>query len=270
MNDTAGQLTAHELWLQSTDQANTPHIFMTGSLIWNGTNWEKWDGDITIEEFPDQAPITDNFTNPTTTNIMAMNMVWDGTGWDRVGGSGATGIFVDLRTDSIGFVETENTAHNTGDKGVMALAVRNDGFGPLTTSDGQYSPISTQANGDVNVRIRDGGNEVDVTALGELSVIDTNSAAIKDAVEIVDDWDDNDAANTFPKPYAERYAINTGDGDIAYHGWAVLGASTGDSIWRMRRITNDAVTAGDVDIEWADGNSNFDNEWDNRQTLSYS
>lgn len=39
---------------------------------------------VTVDsEFPAAAEITDNFANPTTTSVMAMNMVWDGATWDR-------------------------------------------------------------------------------------------------------------------------------------------------------------------------------------------
>jgi len=53
---------------------------------------------------------------------------------------------------------------------------------------------------------------------------------------------------------------------IAYVGEASTSASPAAAIWRIKRLD---TTAGLV-IQWADGNSHFDNVWDDRATLSYS
>lgn len=53
---------------------------------------------------------------------------------------------------------------------------------------------------------------------------------------------------------------------LFYVGEATFAASTSASIWRIRKID----TSTGVDVKWADGNSNFDNVWDNRASLSYS
>ena len=195
------RLDLHELWLQSTDQENTPHMAMRGMLYWTGTAWAKWTGSITV----------------------------------------------DLGTNS--GVHAEDSAHTSGDEGMFALAVRNDAVAPLTSHNGDYSPIGVTSTG--AVMINDAGGSITVDG-------------------VFNNWDDNNAANTFPKPYAERYAINTVDGDISYHGWAAVGTLTSAASWRIRRIIADAVTAGDATIEWADGDSDFDNIWDNRQALTYS
>ena len=55
--------------------------------------------------------------------------------------------------------------------------------------------------------------------------------------------------------------------DVYYIGEAAPGSNTASSVWRIKKITfngDDSVT------EWADGNSNFDNTWDNRLSLSYT
>ncbi len=56
--------------------------------------------------------------------------------------------------------------------------------------------------------------------------------------------------------------------NLIYKGEAYVGSSSANPVWRIRRLTigND----GDVTEEWANGNSNFDNIWDNRITLEYS
>lgn len=61
----------------------------------------------------------------------------------------------------------EDSVHSTGHIGLMNLAVRQDTATQLAGTDGDYSPIITDAN-------------------GRLHVLDQNSAAIKTAVEIID------------------------------------------------------------------------------------
>ena len=56
-------------------------------------------------------------------------------------------------------------------------------------------------------------------------------------------------------------------GGVSYIGEAQPGATTASAVWRMKRMTE---TSGDITIEWADGDSAFDNVWDNRLSLSYS
>lgn len=54
-------------------------------------------GTVTADtELPAAAALTDNFANPTTSNIAAMGMVWDGVAWDRAAGTSADGALVNL------------------------------------------------------------------------------------------------------------------------------------------------------------------------------
>jgi hypothetical protein len=60
---------------------------------------------------------------------------------------------------------------------------------------------------------------------------------------------------------------------VTYIGYAVTGSSTvagkAEAIWKIKKF--DTTTASDQKIPvWADGNTNFDNIWDNRASLSYS
>ena len=53
-----------------------------------------------------------------------------------------------------------------------------------------------------------------------------------------------------------------------YVGVAAPGSSVSDNVWRIKRISysgNNPTT-----VEWADGNTNYDNVWDNRAALNYS
>lgn len=54
-----------------------------------------------------------------------------------------------------------------------------------------------------------------------------------------------------------------------YKGEAAVGSATSDAVWRIQRITLSDIS-DDVIIQWADGDSNFNNVWDNRASLTYS
>ena len=56
--------------------------------------------DVSNVELPAAAAASDNFANPTTTNLMAMGMVWDGVAWDRAAGTSVDGSLVNLGTNN--------------------------------------------------------------------------------------------------------------------------------------------------------------------------
>jgi len=51
---------------------------------------------VSLTEFPAASVLTDNFANPTTTTVAAMNMLWDGVNWDRMPGNQTDGALVNL------------------------------------------------------------------------------------------------------------------------------------------------------------------------------
>ena len=53
---------------------------------------------------------------------------------------------------------------------------------------------------------------------------------------------------------------------LTYFGEAAPGAAESDPVWRMKRMT---TTGGLTKVEFADGNVNFDNVWDDRASLTY-
>lgn len=72
--------------------------------------------------------------------------------------------------------------------------------------------------------------------------------------------------NKFFPEYAKIVDGNTDPGTF-YIGIAPIGSATTDPVWQAQK----AETSGDnVIITWADGNSNFDNQFDAPNTLSYS
>lgn len=55
---------------------------------------------------------------------------------------------------------------------------------------------------------------------------------------------------------------------VSYIGKAPAGTATNAAAWKIQRVTT--TVGGDLTVEWADGNINYDNVWDNRAVLSYS
>lgn len=53
-----------------------------------------------------------------------------------------------------------------------------------------------------------------------------------------------------------------------YIGEAKPGTATSSAGWRIRKLTYSGENV--TDIEWADGDIEFNNIWDNRDSLSYS
>lgn len=54
-------------------------------------------------------------------------------------------------------------------------------------------------------------------------------------------------------------------GSITYIGSAVPSSLTSSPVWKIIKIDVSGVTT----VKFADGNSNFDNVWDNRTSLTY-
>ncbi len=54
---------------------------------------------------------------------------------------------------------------------------------------------------------------------------------------------------------------------VTYVGDAATGSATSGSLWRIKRLTQSGTV---LIIEWANGNGNFSNIWDNRVSLGYS
>lgn len=59
---------------------------------------------------------------------------------------------------------------------------------------------------------------------------------------------------------------NASDGNT-YFGYAAPGSAVGDAVWAIQRLR---VSGTETIIEWADGDQDYDNVWDDRTTLTYS
>lgn len=68
---------------------------------------------------------------------------------------------------------------------------------------------------------------------------------------------------------SQVYAIQLDEsGTTTYIGKATVGSLTSLPMWQIQKL--DESGSPELIITWADGDSNFDNIWDNRAALSYS
>jgi len=54
-------------------------------------------------------------------------------------------------------------------------------------------------------------------------------------------------------------------GTITYFGWAAMGSSESDAVWRVARMDK----GSGLDLTWADGDDRYDNVWVNYASLTY-
>lgn len=69
-----------------------------------------------------------------------------------------------------------------------------------------------------------------------------------------------------------KYAIlmsHDASSNIEYFGKAKVGSVKADAVWQIMKILYDASN-NLTDIQFAEGNEDFDNVWDDRAGLSYS
>lgn len=60
--------------------------------------------------------------------------------------------------------------------------------------------------------------------------------------------------------------IDEADASTTYVGEAEIKTQTSTAEWRIKKIS---VSGNVTTISWADGDSNFNNIWDDRATLTY-
>ena len=75
--------------------------------------------------------------------------------------------------------------------------------------------------------------------------------------------------NTLRDDLEMRYAlkVDTVSESLIYVGFSAPSTLDNAAGWRIKRVT---ISGDDVVVAWADGNINFDNIWNNRDSLGYS
>ncbi len=95
--------------------------------------------------------------------------------------------------------KAEDAGHSSGDKGFMALAVRNDAGTALAGTDLDYIPLGTDASGNLRV-------------VGSGAATETSVAAAAASLSVVDDWDESDRAKV--NPIAGQAGVAAGAGAV--------------------------------------------------------
>jgi hypothetical protein len=67
---------------------------------------------------------------------------------------------------------------------------------------------------------------------------------------------------------ALKYDQDADPPTLAYLGQALPGTSASSAGWRIQKLI--FSVDGDVTVQWADGNANFDNVWNDRTSLTYT
>lgn len=60
-----------------------------------------------------------------------------------------------------------------------------------------------------------------------------------------------------------------GDDNLIYQGAASSGSLKSAAAWQIKKFTYNEK-GNLIDVQWADGNFEFDNVWDDRKELNYS
>ena len=128
-----------------------------------------------------------------------------------------------IETEILSLTHDEDTAHTSGDTGIMSLAVRADSDGTLADTDGDYAPLQVDANGKLKVAAQ-------LTPIGSEAYTVTDAlAAAGDGLETIT------ASGT---PWVTVASIAVGAGTTAYlygYQWAC------DQNAQFRIVTNDTV-----------------------------
>lgn len=69
------------------------------------------------------------------------------------------------------------------------------------------------------------------------------------------------------KEYFEALRIDEISDNLVYIGYADIGTLDGAPDWAIKRLQKTGVVTS---VQWADGNQNYDNIWDDRASLTYS
>ena len=73
-----------------------------------------------------------------------------------------------------------------------------------------------------------------------------------------------------PEPAGYTVALDyNASGNLIYFGKAAKGTSKAAAAWAIASLSYDA-DSNLTDIQWAAGNTRFDNVWNDRTSLSYS
>ena len=150
----------------------------------------------------------------------------------------------------------KDMAKRFGRRTYPAIPPVQDGVEESLTSVKEFVEIATRVKGDAM------DSFLTVRDIVELGLIDINSGE----VVLGDTTSGSSGGGSSVVDYAKRTDF-IGD-TVIYSGRAAVGALPSATAWSIMRTT--IAADGDVVVEYADGNSGFDNIWDDRLTYTYS
>lgn len=118
--------------------------------------------------------------------------------------------------------------------------------------------ISVSAFTDSVAIADDSGNKVTTTTIGSKQALDVNIADIT-----IDKSNDSIATESVEQSTRVDEASST----VTYFGFAAVGSSESSAVWKIKRLS---VSGSITKLEYADGNINYDNQWSNRASLTYT
>ena len=199
-------------------------------------------GDVDVLSEP--ATVADGGTLPAVVKVIGG---YDGANVQAIATDASGNLQVDVLTLPATFAE--DAAHNSGDLGIQALAVRNDAGAALAGTDGDYIPLSTDSSGNLRSVLAASTNNIgDVDVLTEPATA-ADGGALPATTKVISGYDGanvqviaTDASGnlqvdvlTLPATFAEDAAHNSGDLGVQMlavrndAGTALAGA-TGDYI----------------------------------------
>lgn len=84
---------------------------------------------------------------------------------------------------------------------------------------------------------------------------------------VVKDGDGYPVLYTTTDPDGTALRTDAAGGGVTYYGYAPVGTNPAAAAWKIKRTT---VAGGLTTNEYADGDREFDNVWNDRAALSYS
>lgn len=78
-------------------------------------------------------------------------------------------------------------------------------------------------------------------------------------------WENSQVSGAGTVDYKQY--VDVVSASVTYIGFADPGSNDASAVWKIKKII---TTGEDIEIVWADGNTNFDNVWNDRASLTYS
>ena len=86
-------------------------------------------------------------------------------------------------------------------------------------------------------------------------------------VNVIDLTIDKSNDSIATESYEQSTRIDEASSTVTYFGFALVGSSEASSVWKIKRLL---ISGSITKLEYADGNTNYDNNWSNRASLTYS